>query len=131
MIGHAPHLVLQRAGPRRLELEPIAAIARCVDVAGREWREQRRLPVEMADTVLRPAVLGIALNGHDELRAEHSPHLTLDSHVARLEAVQRDFDLERDAVRERDLRGGAAEQLQRDAGPRRADLLLPTPELTR
>src|SRR5687768_13101986 len=112
MLRHRAYFVLERAGPRRLELEPIAARAGLIHVAGRKWREQHGAAFEIAQAVLRPAVLGVALYRHDELRAEHAPHLTFDADVARRQTIQCDVDFDRDAVRERDLRRHAAEQLQ-------------------
>src|SRR5688572_22456113 len=125
MIRHAAYFVLQRAGPRRLELETVAACAGAVDVAGRERREHHGAPFKIADALLWSTILGVALNGHDELRAEHRPHLTFDADVARRQTVQRDVDLERHTVGERDLGLRATDLLQRHAGPRGPHLLLP------
>src|SRR6185503_17905059 len=93
MIRHGAHFVLERAGPRWLELETVAARAGAVDVAGHERREHHGAPFEITDALLRSTILGVALNWHDELRAEHGPHQTFDADVARRQSVQRDVDL--------------------------------------
>ncbi len=131
MVGHRPHLVLQSSGPRRLELEPVTADSGRIGLTRVEPVSEHGATVEIADPVRRLAILGVALRGHGELRAQHAPNLAFDAHVLRRQAVQHDVDLERDAFGERDFGGGRAQELQRNAGPRGAYLLLPLTDLAR
>src|SRR5690606_40446162 len=93
--------LFRSAGPRRLILEPIAANVVAL-LLRLESPDRRRVVAYIGERALRPAVVGVTLHGHGQLRAEPAMQHALDAYVVRVQAVQRHVHLDPHAVAECD-----------------------------